>query len=238
MIEIIPAIMPNNYDDLLQKAGRVKGIVPVVQIDVMDGMFVKETSWPYDKDGVEQFRLMVERGDKLPFWEDIVYEIDLMIEHPEAVVSDWVALGAHRILVHIESVANPLIVLSVMEDILKKEEVQDENYEVSAPLEFGIAIGALTPLETLTPYIHDVDVVQLMGIKKIGYQGEPFDEDVIERIKSLRAEHPHLIISVDGGVHFESAPKLINAGATRLVSGSTIFESSDIRNAIFKLKQT
>ena len=242
MVEIIPAIMPNNYDDLLQKAGRVRGIVPVAQIDVMDGVFVPGVSWPYDKaydkGGAEQFRTMVESGDTLPFCEDMAYEIDLMVAHPEKVVADWVLLGAHRILVHIESIKNPREVLSIMKNILKEEEAQDENYEVHTPLEFGIAIGAETPLERLTPYIHDVDVVQCMGIKKIGYQGEPFDEDVIERIKSLRAQHPHLIISVDGGVNFESAPRLINAGATRLVSGSTIFESSDIRDTILKLTHT
>jgi ribulose-phosphate 3-epimerase len=233
MIEIIPAIMPNNYDDLVQKAGRVKGIVACAQIDVMDGKFVPSVSWPYDKQGKTQFKSMIKSGEMLPFWEDISYEVDLMVEHPERVVLDWISLGAHRIIIHIESVGDPREVLSLMEDVVLKV----EDCEGCAPTQFVIALNTDTSFEKLTPYIHDLDAVQLMGIKKIGYQGEPFDENVIERIKSLREEHPHLIISIDGGVSFETAPKLIKAGATRLVSGSAIFESSDIRGTIFKLKQ-
>ena len=233
MVEIIPAIMPDNYEDLVQKASRVKGIVPCAQIDVMDGQFVPEVSWPYDTQGIKQFESMVKNGEMLPFWEDISYEIDLMVEHPEKVVLDWVSLGVCRILIHIESIDNPREIIALIDNVLSKE----VGFEVTCPIEFGIALGAKTSLDKIAPYVHDVDVVQLMGIKKIGYQGESFDENVIERIKSLRQEYPHLIISVDGGVSLETAPKLIRAGVSRLVSGSAIFKSSNIRETIFKLKQ-
>ncbi len=233
MVEIIPAIMPDNYDDLLLKAGRVKGFVSCAQIDVMDGKFVPSVSWPYDKQGKEQFKEMVKDDKMLPFWEDISYEIDLMVEHPEEVILDWVSLGARRILVHIESVNNPKEIISLIDDMLSNE----KDLEGRSPVEFGIAIGAQTSINVIAPYIHDIEVVQLMGIKKIGYQGEKFDEHVIDRIKDLQREYPHLIISIDGGVNFDSAPELIKAGATRLVSGSTIFNSEDIQEAIYKLKQ-
>jgi len=41
-----------------------------------------------------------------------------------------------------------------------------------------------------------------------------------------------IIISVDGGVSLESAPELIAAGVNRLVVGSAIFESTDIKKTI------
>jgi len=233
MIEVIPAIMPNSYNDLLDKAGRVRGVVSCAQIDVMDGVFVPSVSWPYNKDGVSQFVSMVTRGDMLPFWDELDYEIDLMVEHPEHVVHNWIKLGARRIIVHLESIQTPKEITTLLEARF----LDEEDFTGVPPVEFGIALGMESSFDTLMRYIYDVDVVQLMGIKKIGYQGQPFEESVIERIERLRKEYPHLIISVDGGVNLKTAPKLIKAGATRLVSGSVIFKSHDIRGTIFKLKQ-
>ncbi|MBI3020251.1 MAG: hypothetical protein HYY60_02925 [Parcubacteria group bacterium] len=52
MPEIIPAIMPRSFTELREYVEQVKGIVNVIQIDVMDGVFVPEKSWPYtDGDG-------------------------------------------------------------------------------------------------------------------------------------------------------------------------------------------
>ena len=64
-----------------------------------------------------------------------------------------------------------------------------------------------------------------MGIDRIGKQGEQADPRVLEQLKKLRALHPSLILSVDGGVRFENARALVDAGANRLVSGSLILES-------------
>lgn len=75
-----------------------------------------------------------------------------------------------------------------------------------------------------------------MGIATIGRQGEPFDERVIEKIKSIRAKYPDMVISIDGGVSFDTAPELIEAGATRLVAGSAIFENPNPHGAIQELK--
>ena len=64
-----------------------------------------------------------------------------------------------------------------------------------------------------------------MGIARIGYQGEQFDERVIDRIKEFKKAYPYSIVSVDGGVNKESAPLLKEAGVDRLVIGSAIFNS-------------
>ena len=37
-----------------------------------------------------------------------------------------------------------------------------------------------------------------MGIEHIGFQGQDFDDRVLEQIKTLREKFPDLIISVDG----------------------------------------
>ena len=40
MTEIIPAIMPDSFFDLEKKAAQVRSLVPLVQVDIMDGKFV------------------------------------------------------------------------------------------------------------------------------------------------------------------------------------------------------
>lgn len=234
MVEVIPAVMPENYEDLLKKLRCVRGVVSCIQIDVMDGKFVPSVSWPYDSQGKDQFTLMVRGGDMLPFWDEVDYEIDLMVEKPEEVIKDWVALGARRIIVHISSTTH----LRGIIDLLEKRYGEAGDLEGVAPVELGVALRTEDSFSDIEPFVHDIDVVQYMGIKKIGYQGQPFDEKVISKIMGLREECPHLIISVDGGVSIETAPLLIKAGASRLVSGSTIFNSRDVRETIFKLKHS
>ncbi len=69
-----------------------------------------------------------------------------------------------------------------------------------------------------------VDFVQCMGIAHIGFQGEPFDEQVLETIQELRQSYPEMDISIDGGVSVENLVDLQEAGANRFVSGSGIFD--------------
>ena len=70
-----------------------------------------------------------------------------------------------------------------------------------------------------------------MGIKKIGYQGQPFDEEVLKKIKDLRKKYPDITISVDGGVSFDNYKDLAKAGANKLISGSALYESENIKEA-------
>jgi ribulose-phosphate 3-epimerase len=233
MVEIIPAIMPDNYKDLKEKANRIRGVVPCAQIDVMDGKFVPSVSWPYDKDGVKEFTSMVSKGDMLPFWDEIDYEIDLMIKNPEEIINDWITIGARRIIIHIESTDKTRDII----EFIKNRFYENEDFVCFEHIEFGIALGTETSFDKLSPFVYDIDVVQLMGIKKIGYQGQEFDENTINRVKNLRERYPHLIISIDGGVGFKTAPKLISVGVSRLVSGSAIFGSLNVNESILKLKQ-
>ena len=71
-----------------------------------------------------------------------------------------------------------------------------------------------------------------MGIERIGFQGEPFDHRVVQKIKALRAHFPHVTISVDGGVSLQTVPELVAAGANRLVVGSAIMNQPDIDAAL------
>jgi ribulose-phosphate 3-epimerase len=218
MAEVIPAVMPKNLTDLEHHVERVLGTVNTIQIDVMDGKFVQPRTWPYSKhDDFFEEILREEKG--LPFWNDIDYEIDLMVENPEREAETWISAGAKRIIAHIEGI----------HDIEKILSLGNEFIEV------GLAIGTDTPIEKIAPHLHDIDFVQCMGIAKIGYQGQPFDERVLSHIAQLRALDAELPISVDGGVSFETAPRLLEAGADILVSGSLVFTAENPADVIHRL---
>lgn len=219
MVEIIPAIMPKDYEHLDEMMSLFVNVVPMVQLDIMDGKFVPARTWPYPKD--VHFDAISKEEEGMPRWEDINFEVDLMIENPELAVLKWVSAGASRIIVHVESM------------------VDFEKIRASVPvglIELGLAINTTTPIETLAPYCDRIDFIQCMGIARIGFQGEAFDERVLENVRKIRKAHPEMPISIDGSVNFDTAKSLVEAGATRLVSGSAILEADDFVGAIAQMK--
>ena len=227
--------MPDSYYDLLEKAGRVRGIVPLAQIDIMDGVFVKSKSWPYSTGGTkkdEHFVALANQDEGMPYWEELDYEIDLMIAEPEKHIDEWIPLGASRLIFHIEAINNHG---ACWGNAIFAEGARDIGGE--KVIQVGLAINPDTPFSAIESHIAKIDFVQCMGITKIGYQRQPFDERVLLHINQLRTKYPDLAISVDGGVNRETAPLLKAAGANRLVAGSAIFGADDVALAIRELKK-
>lgn len=230
MIEIIPAIMPTSTTDLQSKLAQVAGHMSVAQIDVMDGKFVKNVSWPYTEDE-EYFQSILNEDAGLPYWDQFDFEVDLMLVRPEEVINDWITAGVRRVVVHQESTDNLEKILTEFRERFPKNE-QPDVFDC----EIGIAQNIDTPVETLYPFLDRIDFVQFMGIGVIGEQGNSFDEKVLDKICALREHSPKTIISVDGGVSLDTAPELIAAGVNRLVVGSAIFNSEDIGATIKEFK--
>lgn len=237
MIEIIPAILPKNYEDLKNKIALVRDIVPVVQIDICDGIFVPSFTWPFlsvskksvfdDVDLDEHFRKILNEQEGIPFWEDIDFELDLMVSDAMENFDVYTKLGAKRIVFHLESFPDLKEFNNFLEGI---------DIYIREMVEIGIAINLTTPIEQIFPLVPNIDFVQCMGIDKIGFQGQEFNIDVIENIKILKEKFPDLVISVDGGVDLENGYALVKAGVTRLVAGSAIFNSEDIIGAVEDFK--
>ncbi len=228
MTEIIPAIMPESFDDLKAKMREVADIVGIVQIDVMDGIFVPPTTWPYRSGQGIDLENILNGSEDMPFWKELEFEVDMMVTDQEEEVSRWIRAGARRVIGHVEA----------MEDIERFiKTAKDATVPKDSPLsaEIGLAVGSETSVDGILPFIEEVDLIQLMGIKRIGYQGEEFDERVVEKVSQVRKISPGTPISVDGGVDEDSAPILIEAGADRLVSGSMIFKAENKGEAVKKL---
>ncbi len=213
---VLPAILPEDIDDLASHLHRVKNLVRSVQIDACDGRLTGSASWPYSGNRGE-FEEILSQQDGLPLWDKFDFEIDLMVLNPSREFERWIDAGASRIIVHYGGN------IEKIKDIFKAMKERG----VGA----GLALHLDQPIEALDDYAADIEVVQLMGIRRIGFQGEPFDAEVVERIKAIRKKYPELPISVDGGVNVGSAALLAAAGATQLIVGSALFDSDDIGEA-------
>ena len=239
MTEVLPAIIPESYEDLNCKMSTVKDIVKLVQIDICDGKLVPSKSWPYVFDEENHFEKITEEAEGFPFWQNMDFEADLMIKNPETEAEKWIKAGAKAIVFHIES--SPKI-LDLIKDLRKTYGYSGDSL---VNIEIGLAFNINTPNENLDKFLEKntdgrmlVDFVQFMGIKKIGYQGQEFDEEVLKKIKALRKKYPSVIISIDGGVNFDNYKDLIKAGANKLISGSAIFESENIKKAVEEMSKT
>mgnify|MGYP001573218815 FL=1 len=75
-----------------------------------------------------------------------------------------------------------------------------------------------------------------MGNDKIGHHGVELDERVYKKIEDLKNKNSQIPIAIDIGVNEETIQLLVKAGATKLVSGSTILNSDNIKEKIDELK--
>ena len=64
-----------------------------------------------------------------------------------------------------------------------------------------------------------------------GFGGQAFIKKTLDKVKKLRSIIDNLglktEIEVDGGINFDNAKSVINAGANILVSGTTVFKNNN-----------
>lgn len=224
-MEIIPAILPKNFREIEEKIDLIKDFSNKVQIDICDGKYVPTITWPYWKADIkpdENFEAILREDKGMPEWERIDYEFDLMIKDPnEDDARKWLSAGATKIILHLESSKdlNPVI------DVLK------------GLVEIGIAIGNMGNVEDLKKYIDKINFVQVMGIRKPGFQGQKFEESTIDKVKEIKKLYPDLKVQVDGGVSLDNANILKESGVDSLAVGSALFGNNSLEDIVDTLEE-
>lgn len=229
---IVPAILPASRRDLVEKLGRLSGLVDEVQVDIVDGVFAAPPTWPYDT-GPQELARMLAEGEVIPSASESRIEVDLMIENPESTAGAWIELGASRIVVHAKSAGDHLKRLL---DNFNTVYGHDKGF-ASDLLAIGVAVTPDIDPASLAPFFDQIDYLQFMGIRRVGRQGEPFDEEVLKTIERFRKQHPDMPVQVDGGVSLATAPRLLEFGVSRLVVGSALWKADDFNATLAELKE-
>jgi len=226
-MEIIPAIIPEDFAELQQKIKLVEPFVGAVQIDVMDGIFVPNRTW-------------TDSGDLSGLETALFLEAHLMVAKPQQVFEEWLESKVSRIILHWEAMENihaheltPFTTQTQMGEAFPVVNFSDEARKHGKQL--GIAFNPATPIDILDNFINEIDLVLLMSVNP-GFAGQEFQENVLVKIKFLRQKHPNVKIEVDGGINLQNAKKIIDAGADILVVNSAIFKDKNIAEAVEKFR--
>ncbi len=155
MIKVYPSILTNDIKDFKKRINLVK-FAKVIQVDVMDGKFVKNKS------------LMPKDLRKIKIGQKVEYH--LMIKEPEKYIDDFIELRPYSVVIHVESTRN-------IHFLLKK--LKFEKIKV------GLALNPSTDIKKIIPYLKYIDFVLVMTVNP-GYYGSKFVNSSVEKIKKLR----------------------------------------------------
>lgn len=204
--EIIPAIIardPVEFEERLTILKKAK--IPLVQIDIMDGKFVTNTTTA---------------DPKIVAKHKLNYELHLMVENPAPYLKEWKNVPTvKRAIIHAE-IKKPLA------PIIKK--IKSNGWEA------GLAINPDTSWQSIQNLITDLNFVLIMAVHP-GRHAAPFVPKVVPKIKKLHAAYPRLIIEIDGGVNAQTLPVLLSVGATRFAVGSALWSSPNFSRVYQKL---
>jgi len=192
MTEVTPAVLAEDFQELNEKLAKFINTTKIVQIDICDGKFTPSISWPMQAKDQLGVQSILDEEDGLPFWDKIDYEFDLMVLNAHKKFDFFARLGAKRIVFHLEAETE-----SDFKDFLESiDPYLKDNIEI------GLAINTTTDIEKLSPFINCIDFIQCMGIENIGFQGEPFDDRVIDQIKNIKEKYPEIKIKKSGAEVF------------------------------------
>ena len=183
-----------------------------LHLDVMDGVFVPNISF-----GFPVLEAVAAKCTK-------PLDVHYMVVHPEQYIARTARLGAMMMNVHAEACTH---LHRTVEEIH------------AAGMKAGVTLNPSSPVVLLEDIIRDVDMVLLMSVNP-GFGRQRFIENTILKVQRLceliAQSGSKALIEVDGGVQGETAPRLVQAGADVLVSGSYVFKSPTPEQTIHNLR--
>ena len=195
-IEVVPSILSA---DISRLGDQVREAVAAgadrIQVDIMDGHFVPNLTFG---------PLVVEAVRKVT---DLPIEAHLMVERPEQFIEAFAKSGASLIEVQVESTTSLYRTVQTIKEL---------------GADAGVAINPATSVEALREILPYISVVNVMTVEP-GFGGQKFIVHSPDKIRRLRVIAPEMEIEVDGGIDARTAPLVVNAGATVLVAGSSVF---------------
>ena len=183
-----------------------------LHIDVMDGHFVPNQT--LGAPIVKSLRKVT----------NLTFDVHLMISEPHKYISDFANAGSDFITFHYECNSDTEKTIDLIH---------------SCGCKAGLSVKPKTDIEEVYPYLDKLDMVLIMTVEP-GFGGQSFMEDMMPKIKKLKAEcekrNLSIYIQVDGGITVDTIGKAAENGADVFVAGSAVFSADDRKAMIESLR--
>ena len=165
-------------------------------IDIMDGIFVENTTWKYK----EINKILKHTKTKK--------DVHLMVKEPKKYIDEYIKIKPEIITFHYETTKNHVELI---------------NYIKENNIKAGISIKPNTKVEEIENLLKYVDLVLVMSVEP-GKGGQKYIENSTNKINELyklrKENNYNYLIEVDGGINNETKEYAKNADV--LVVGSYI----------------
>ena len=199
-IKISPSLLAADFAHLADSIQAVEEAgADELHFDVMDGDFV-----PNITIGIPVLQA-IRPLTKLPI------DVHMMVTEPARYAKQYAEAGGDIFTIHVEACDD-------LETSLGDTRVTGMTAAVSLKPD--------TPASVLQPFLSSIERVLVMTVEP-GFGGQHFLTEMLPKITEL-SEMAHRIgtdleIAVDGGIKADTASKVIDAGATTLISGTGVF---------------
>ena len=177
-----------------------------LHIDVMDGIFVENTSFPIEE--IKQSSLISNKP----------LDVHLMVTNPIDYINHLNLDNIEYITFHIELNEDINNIINHIKSINKK---------------VGISINPDTDINKILPYINDIDMILIMSVVP-GKGGQKFMPEVLTKIDIIKQHNKDITIEIDGGINEETIKQLHDIDI--VVVGSFITNYDNYQEQIDKLK--
>ncbi len=206
MAKIVPTILTSDEQEYHDRLLMAEYVSDLIQIDVIDGKFAKNMTV-----GVDIIK---------KYFSSSMLEIQLMVLFPRNYISE---------LSPLEYVSRIIVPFEVESD-LHEAIYQIKNVNKQA----GLSINPATPVGAVSHLFSEIDLLLVLAVEP-GFSGQKFQESSLDKVREAKKMAPELPVEVDGGVTFDNAQKIAQAGADFLAANSVLYNTPDFYLAYEKL---